>query len=519
MAITGQISANPARLAGYAAVTLAAAALGSLTVKLPPPLAAGGIAFLTLLGLVALIPEAGLLVAVAAVYLNVPVIAFKFYGVPQLAAAAVPIVLLLPAMGSLITRRQRLVIDHAFVLMLLFLGAVLLASFTAIDKDLALQWIAQYLSEGLLLYFFLVNLVRSPSTLGRIVGALVLAGALLGAMSIFQEVTGSYEQTFGGLAQRNFGRETADAAAWDEYQNSPREMRLMHRAMGPIGDPNRYAQILLVLLPLAWWQIRHARHLIWKLAAKACGVLILGGILLTYSRGAFLTIVLLMPIALVTRFVRWKDLLWVGIGLSIVCLAVAPGYLQRMNTIKGLTGLYSPTANAEPDAVQRSRATEMLGAAGVFLDHPLIGVGPGQYSKIYSVDYMSRADFQRRIKVERRAHSLYLELAAETGLVGFALFLGIAGVLAGRLGLAARRLRVANPRPSRTDAARADLAIAFVIAIGGYFASALFLHFSYQRYYWLLLALAGAAVQLLARPPRPARHALIADATLTVPHG
>ena len=488
--------------------------------KLPPPLAAGGIAFLALLVLVALRPEAGLLVAVGAVYLNVPVIAFKFYGVPQLAAAAVPLVLLLPAMGSLIARRQRLRIDHAFVLMLLFLGAVLLASFAAIDKDLALQWIAQYLSEGLLLYFFLVNLVRSPSTLGRLVGALVLAGALLGALSIFQEVTGSYEQTFGGLAQRNFGRETADVAAWDEYQNShDREMRLMHRAMGPIGDPNRYAQILLVLLPLAWWQIRHARHLIWKLAAKACGVLILGGILLTYSRGAFLTIVLLMPIALMTRFVRWKDLLWVGIGLSIVCLAVAPGYLERMNTIKGLTGLYSPTANAEPDAVQRSRATEMLGAAGVFLDHPLIGVGPGQYSKLYSVDYMNRGDFKRRIKVERRAHSLYLELAAETGLVGLALFLGVAGVLVGRLGFAARRLRVAIPRPSRTEAARADLAIAFVIAIGGYFASALFLHFSYQRYYWLLLALAGAAVQVLARRARPARHALVSDAPMTVTHG
>ena len=38
-----------------------------------------------------------------------------------------------------------------------------------------------------------------------------------------------------------------------------------------------------------------------------------------------------------------------------------------------------------------------------------------------------------------------------------------------------------------------------------YLTTALFLHLSYQRYYWLLLGLAGAAVHIL-RPPtdRPA---------------
>jgi O-antigen ligase len=210
----------------------------------------------------------------------------------------------------------------------------------------------------------------------------------------------------------------------------------------------------------------------------------------------------------------------VGIGLGIVCLAIAPGYLQRMNTLKGLAGLYSSTAAAEPDAVQRGRATEMLGAVGVFLDHPVIGVGPGQYSQIYSVDYMNRGDFKRRIKEERRAHSLYLELAAETGLVGLAIFLGVAGVLAGRLGSAARRIRKAALRPSPMEAARADLALAFVIAIAGYFASAIFLHFSYQRYYWLLLALAGAAVQVLdRRTSAPASHPGISAAEGTVTHG
>jgi len=499
MTIAERISANPARFGGYAAAALAAAVLGSLVVQLPPPLAIGGIFFLALLPLVALRPETGLLVAVAVVYLNVPVIVFKFYGVPQLAAAAVPLVLLLPAMASLIAQRQRLRIDSSFVLMLVFLGVVLAGSFAAVDKDLALQWIGVYLTEGILLYFFLMNLVRSPGTLRRMIGTLVLCGALLGALSIYQEITGSYDQTFGGLAQRNLDRETEEKASWDAYQGDyAREVvRLMHRAQGPVGDPNRYAQIMLVLLPLAYWQARYARHTLGRLMCQASGLLILGGILVTYSRGAFLSLVLLVAVAIVTGFVRKKDVLWVGIGLTAICLAVAPGYIQRMNTLKGLAGLYSSTAGAEPDAVQRGRATEMLGAGRVFIDHPVIGVGPGQYSQVYSVEYMNRGEFMRRIKEERRAHSLFLELAAETGAAGLAIFLGVAGVLIGRLATIARRVRRAPHPPTRTEAAGADLALGLVLAIAGYFSAALFLHFSYQRYYWILLALAGAAVQVL----------------------
>jgi hypothetical protein len=499
MTIAERINANPAQFGGYAAATLAAAVLGGFVVQLPPALAIGGIVFLALLPVVAFRPETGLLVAVAVDYLNLPVIVFKFYSVPQLAAAAVPLVLLLPAMASLIARGQRLRIDPAFLLMLVFLGVVLVGSFAAVDKDLALQWIVVYLSEGILLYFFLMNLVRSPGTLQRLIATLVLCGAFLGALSIYQEITGSYEQTFGGLAQRNFGRETEEKASWDAYQSvSGREIvRLMHRAQGPVGDPNRYAQIMLVLLPLAWWQARYARHTLGKLTSQAYGLLILGGILVTYSRGAFLSLVLLVAIAIATRFVRKKDVLWMGIGLTAVCLAVAPGYIQRMNTLKGLAGLYSSTAGTEPDAVQRGRATEMLGAGRVFIDHPVIGVGPGQYSQIYSVEYMNRGDIMRRIKEERRAHSLFLELAAETGAVGLAIFLGVAAVLVRHLVTIARRVRRAALPPSRTEAAGADLALGFVLAIAGYFSAALFLHFSYQRYYWLLLALAGAAVQVL----------------------
>jgi hypothetical protein len=42
----------------------------------------------------------------------------------------------------------------------------------------------------------------------------------------------------------------------------------------------------------------------------------------------------------------------------------------------------------------------------------------------------------------------------------------------------------------------AHLATAFIFSILGYLSTAVFLHFSYQRFFWLFLALAGAFVQI-----------------------
>ena len=41
------------------------------------------------------------------------------------------------------------------------------------------------------------------------------------------------------------------------------------------------------------------------------------------------------------------------------------------------------------------------------------------------------------------------------------------------------------------------MAAGFMLALVGYLASGLFLHLSYARYYWLVLALAGAAASVI----------------------
>ena len=69
-------------------------------------------------------------------------------------------------------------------------------------------------------------------------------------------------------------------------------------------------------------------------------------------------------------------------------------------------------------------------------------------------------------------------------------FFAILGVLLVRLDRARRRWRDEN-------AERADLATAFELALVGWLITSVFLHLSYQRYLWILVALAAASLHVL----------------------
>jgi O-antigen ligase len=106
---------------------------------------------------------------------------------------------------------------------------------------------------------------------------------------------------------------------------------------------------------------------------------------------------------------------------------------------------------------------------------------------------MSKDDISfKRITTTRRSHNLYLELAAETGILGFTTFIAIVLIILWQLSRARRMI-------GDTQLELANTAAALMIAIIGYLGTGAFLSFSYQRYYWLIIALAGATVQIIRK--------------------
>ncbi|NIQ60159.1 MAG: hypothetical protein GWN71_44625, partial [Gammaproteobacteria bacterium] len=69
-------------------------------------------------------------------------------------------------------------------------------------------------------------------------------------------------------------------------------------------EPNRFAQMLLVLLPLALFQVKFGRTGLARALGLGAGFLILSGVLLTYSRGAFLTLAALVALCAILGYVR-----------------------------------------------------------------------------------------------------------------------------------------------------------------------------------------------------------------------
>jgi len=96
----------------------------------------------------------------------------------------------------------------------------------------------------------------------------------------------------------------------------------------------------------------------------------------------------------------------------------------------------------------------------------------------------------RSIDKRRRSHCLYAELAAETGLLGFALFSAIALMITIRLWRQRVRLRDTHPE-------LANLAAGVWLGVLAYLGTATFLQLSYQRYMWMFFALGAATVQIL----------------------
>ena len=175
----------------------------------------------------------------------------------------------------------------------------------------------------------------------------------------------------------------------------------------------------------------------------------------------------------------------------LAVLVLMPGNVgRRVATMVSL--IPQETYYVAPDSSIERR--KLIAASGfeMFADHPLLGVGAGNFGSYYphySRQTGSPADlfYEHGEMHLEHAHSLYLEVAAENGFIGLALFAAL-------LLVSYRTLRRTRTMGVASGRARDPLsALALSIALSGFLATSLFLHSGSQRYLFLLLALITAA--------------------------
>jgi O-antigen ligase len=162
----------------------------------------------------------------------------------------------------------------------------------------------------------------------------------------------------------------------------------------------------------------------------------------------------------------------IGIGYYV---AFAPYHVR--NTFSGsLSGASS------------GRADEWRIAARMFRNHPFGGVGLGNFVVLepsYSTQTFNLSFVNLVVTRPLVAHNSYLEIAAELGLGGVALFIAILGLIAYRARRALRAL--ASSADSLEFYARGLVAGAV-----GMFAAYIFLSGQYEKQLWLILGLLAA---------------------------
>jgi putative inorganic carbon (HCO3(-)) transporter len=459
----------------FAAIALGLV-VGGITAQSP---VLGLAAVLAMLGAVAVAirPDAAVLIVVGLIYSNAPVVLVQYHGVPVLLAAAVPFILAAPLAYDILVERREIILPPATPWLALFLVVQMLSTIGARDAGAAAAALGAFAVEGFGLYLLVVNTVRTPEILRGVVWVLLVVGAALGALSLFQQLTGTYGNAYFGFAQ-------TDAAETGLTETG------LARLAGPIGEKNRYAQIMLMLVPLAIMQATAERQRILRLAALGAGGLAAIATALTFSRGAALAAGLIVLAMIAMRYVRLSHVLAALVMVGAVLVAV-PAYAERVASLADIGVLLADEpAGSATDNSLLSRATENLAALNVFADHPLLGVGPEQFPAYYR-DYADEIGISVRA-ADREAHNLYLEIAAETGILGLIAFLG--AVVATLVQLARARARALARRPDL-----AAMASGFMLALVAYLATGIFLHLSYARYFWLVLALAGAAGSIVLR--------------------
>lgn len=203
------------------------------------------------------------------------------------------------------------------------------------------------------------------------------------------------------------------------------------RVLGTFGQPNPYSGYLNFALLPAIALALFGRDVRERWVAGAASVLLLGAQVLANSRGGMIGLVagLVVIVVVGLRRERLAALLAV-VGVPLLLVAwlthliparITDGLLRqfRINDVS-INGQLNDSNYSTME-----RLAHWLAGLRMFLAHPLLGVGAGNYDAAYQ-KYGDLATWPEGLG---QAHNYYINVAAETGSIGLLVFLALVVVM------------------------------------------------------------------------------------------
>ena len=180
--------------------------------------------------------------------------------------------------------------------------------------------------------------------------------------------------------------------------------------------PNPFAGYLLFSLPLAlYWFLKSGKELKKKLLPGLVLVLIFASFILTGSRGAFLSILLVAPAFYFFRKPSKKDIVSILLILLLSAILIAGINFLKQDGFRFAS--HAKKSFTDSDLSSSIRLNYWRGSWEIFKDYPVFGSGLGTFGTIYP-------QYQKEpISAGKYAHNLYLEMLSESGMFVLILFI------------------------------------------------------------------------------------------------
>ena len=255
------------------------------------------------------------------------------------------------------------------------------------------------------------------------------------------------------------------------------------RFAGEEGDPNVLAAAILPAIVLAAALLTDTRSSALRGLLVGAIALLIAGLVATESRGGAVAGVVAIMAAFVLFRGRRRQVAAVAalaLGVAALTFVSSPGTWERVTSYKNDNG--------------RSDLRTVAWRMG--MDEPVTGVGLNNF-EVRSPDFVREPGALTYVGLivddPHLVHNTYLQLFAEDGIVGLALFLGIVGGCLRAAKLAADRFGARGERQLQT------LAHAVMVATISVLAADFSLSAATEQRLWLLLALGPALLTVASR--------------------
>ncbi len=264
---------------------------------------------------------------------------------------------------------------------------------------------------------------------------------------------------------------------------------------GRFANPNEMAQALLLGMPFWWALYMSFRSPVAKLLAAASLALMLYVIGKTGSRGALISVVVIVALMFVRATLAGKvKLLVSAAALLILAILILPGGLKaRYHTFfrqddsdTAEAGSNESTMLGSAVASTNSRKDMLIRSLVITLHNPILGVGPGNFE--VEENDMARAEGKRK-GAWLGTHNTFTEVSSECGLPALFFYVGIVALSLKKTYSLYRRTK---PYPQFKEIGAHALGLNYSLI--AFLVTGMFLHAAYTA---LLPVLAGLTVSLL----------------------